>query len=119
MSIHSLLHTSDATVRDPGPALGTLDVTKPPLDVGESADCCCATAQVRVVLPPVAGRNSRPELRLCAHHYRKASKGLSSAGADVYDARGHWIPSHEHYWIDPDSATSADTVSAPATRQPV
>lgn len=94
---------------DAGACPGLLvTVTKPPLDVGEPADCCCATAKVRVVLPPAAGHASRSELHLCAHHYRKAAAGLTRAGADVYDAQGQWLPGHERYWTGIGSESSSD-----------
>jgi hypothetical protein len=104
MSMHSLLHTSSPETSDSGigrAGLGLFDaITRPPLDVGEAADCCCATAQVRVVLPPVAGRSGRPELRLCAHHYRSAAAGLERAGADIYDAQGHWLAGRGQVWAE-------------------
>jgi hypothetical protein len=73
---------------------------RPPLKVGESADCCCAVAQVRVVLPPNAGHAVRRELRLCAHRYRAAVVGLRKAGADVYDAHGRWLTGAEQCFAD-------------------
>ena len=114
MSIHSLLRTTEAAAPNDGVGLSLLEgVTKPPLDVGENADCCCAAAQVRVVLAPVAGRNSRPELRLCAHHYRSAAARLTKAGADVYDARGRWLAGHEIFWADSDgNSKPAEPLSA-------
>lgn len=113
MIIHSLLHTSEPVAPDAGPGMEPqVTFTKPPLDVGEPADCCCAAAQVRVVLPPVAGPATPTELHLCAHHYRKAAAALATAGADVYDAHGHWLSGHAPYWADLKSARTLDLLPA-------
>jgi hypothetical protein len=110
VSIHSLLGTSEAPASASESDRGSpAAIAKPPLDVGEPADCCCATAQVRVVLPPVASRATRPELHLCAHHYRKAAAGLMAAGADFYDARGQWLTSREHFWADMEGNSNVAT----------
>ena len=101
MSIHSLLRTTERAAPEAAVGLPLLDAaTKPPLEVGETADCCCANAQVRVVLPPVAGVTPRPELRLCAHHYRKATAALAKAGADIYDAQGRSLTDRDDFWAD-------------------
>jgi hypothetical protein len=101
MSIHSLLHTSEPAAPDLVLGMGILDPpARPPLEVGEPADCCCAAAQVRVVLPADARRADRPELLLCAHHYREAVAGLRNAGADVYDAHGRCLAGKEEFFAD-------------------
>jgi hypothetical protein len=114
MSIHSLLHTSETAAPDLVPGMGILEApARPPLEVGEPADCCCAAAQVRVVLPPDAGHAVRPELRLCAHHYRAALAGLRKAGADVYDAHGRGLTGAEQFFAD-GIATQSPLAQLPA-----
>lgn len=101
MSIHSLLRTSDPAAPVSGLDVGSLNaVTKPPLAVGDQSDCCCAAAQVRIVLPPAPGRSGRPELLMCAHHFRKSAAKLATAGADVYDAQGNLLTGNETFWAE-------------------
>ena len=50
------------------------------------ADCCCARAVYRVLLPASPGREHRAELLFCAHHFRASRAGLQRANATAFDA---------------------------------
>ena len=59
------------------------------------ADCCPATAAVRVVFHTTPARRTRTELRLCAHHYRASYRKLTQAGAIAFDSTNTLISSTE------------------------
>jgi hypothetical protein len=54
----------------------------PPSYTGQS-DCCPAPPQVKVVMPPTAGRPHPVDLLLCGHHYRASRVALDAAGVTV------------------------------------
>ena len=63
------------------------------LTVTGRADCCPASAIVRVVLAATAS-SAQPghhELLLCAHHYRAAHNKLAATGASVFDSANRLI----------------------------
>lgn len=51
-----------------------------------SRSCCCpARPVVKVIMPPVPGRNHPVDLYLCGHHYHASTAALLVAGAKVED----------------------------------
>ena len=66
-------------------------VETPSAPVTGRADCCPATAAVRVVMPV---RATRTNLLLCGHHFRASYATLAATGASVYDSTNRliWSP---------------------------
>ena len=66
-------------------------IETPPASVTGRADCCPATAAVRVVMPV---RVARTNLLLCGHHFRASYATLAATGASVYDCTNRliWSP---------------------------
>ncbi len=62
-----------------------------PLPLASRACCCPASPQVRVVMPPAAGRPYLVDLLLCGHHYRISRAALQAAGAAAYNKDGALI----------------------------
>lgn len=51
-----------------------------------SRSCCCpARPVVKVIMPPVPGRDHPVDLYLCGHHYHASTAALLLAGATVED----------------------------------
>jgi hypothetical protein len=66
----------------------------------EYADCCSATAAVRVIVPPGQARHRPTPLLLCGHHYRVSRDALTAASAVVRGLPG--TPSDIAAWIQLD-----------------
>lgn len=54
-------------------------------DVPSRSCCCPARPVVKVIMPPVPGRNNPVDLWLCGHHYRASCAALLAANARVED----------------------------------
>lgn len=56
-------------------------------DIPDTACCCPAQPQVKVVMPATASHPS-VDIWLCRHHWRASRRALAAAGAAVYDVSG-------------------------------
>lgn len=54
-------------------------------DIPSRSCCCPARPMVKIIMPPVPGREHPVDLWLCGHHYHASRAALLAAGADAID----------------------------------